>query len=176
MLVRLRDFAEINRVAERTVQLHVKNNWEELKDHVDRRGKQGTWLDEYAQEFLLGVVRLPTKDEVLVPSPREAALMLELKEVTMNLAAAERRAAQHAEAAGKVALLAATTQAQSEKITELAAAKGMAEQALEDEKKDHEVDNAAKDALIERLQLQLENEKVRPLTLKERLFGKKGKV
>ena len=89
MLVRLRDFAEIHRISERTVQLHIKENWEELQDHVDRRGKQGTWLDDYAQEFLLNAIQLPSKDEVLVPTPREAALLIQLAEAHKALAEAE---------------------------------------------------------------------------------------
>ena len=104
MLMRLRDFAEIHRVSERTVQMHVKENWEELQDHIDRRGKQGTWRDDFAQEFLLGVIQLPSKDEILIPTAREAALMSQLSEANRLLAEAERRASMFAEAAGKTAL------------------------------------------------------------------------
>lgn len=145
MLVRLRDFANIHRVSERTIQLHIKANWGELEEHIDRRGKQGTWLDDFAQEFLLNVVQLPSKDEVLVPTPTEAALMAKLNEVTAQLAAAERQARLFAVDAGKTALLEAVNESQAAQIAELAEGKGKAEQALEQEQKAHAADNAAKD-------------------------------
>lgn len=124
MLVRLRDFAELNRISERTVQLHIKENWDKLASHVDRRGKQGTWLDEFAQDFLLDVIQLPSKDEVLVPTAREAALLIQLSEANKALAEAERRAGLNAEAAGKVALLEASYASQVDRIATLAAEKG----------------------------------------------------
>lgn len=119
MKVRLRDFAEIHRISERTVQVHIKNNEAELEGHVDRRGKQGTWLDEFAVEFLLDRIQLPTKDEILVPTPREAALMGQLSEAHRKLADAERRAGENAEAAGKVFFLEANNEAQAARIEEL---------------------------------------------------------
>lgn len=119
MLVRLRDFAELYRISERTVQIHIKNNEEELEGHVDRRGKQGTWLDEFAVNFLLDRIQLPTKDEVLTPTAREAALMMELSEANRKLADAERRAGENAEAAGKVVFLEAANGAQEAKINDL---------------------------------------------------------
>ena len=119
MLVRLRDFAEIHRISDRTVQLHIKENWDELQDHVDRRGKQGTWLDEFAVDFLLNRIQLPSKDEVVVPTPREAALLIQIAETNKALAEAERRAGENAEAAGKVKLLEASRNEQELKIAEL---------------------------------------------------------
>lgn len=128
MLVRLRDFAELHRISERTVQVHIKDNWDELEGHIDRRGKQGTWLDEFAVEYLLERIQLPTKDEVLMPTPREAALLLEVAETNKKLADAERRAGENAEAAGKVLYLEAAKAAQDEQIANLAAEKGKAEE------------------------------------------------
>lgn len=128
MLVRLRDFAELHRISERTVQVHIKDNWDELEGHVDRRGKQGTWLDEFAVNYLLDRIQLPTKDEVLMPTPREAALLYELSEANRKLADAERRAGENAEAAGKVLYLEAAKEAQDAQIANLAAEKGGAEE------------------------------------------------
>lgn len=105
MLVRLTDFAEQNRITNRTVQIHIKENTEILEGHVERRGKQGTWLDDFAVAFLLDKIQLPTKDEVIVPTPREAALLIQLSEANARWAAAEARAAEYAEVAGKVKLL-----------------------------------------------------------------------
>ena len=128
MLVRLRDFAELHRISERTVQVHIKDNWEELEGHIDRRGKQGTWLDEYAVNFLLDRIQLPTKDEVLMPTPREAALLVEIAETNKRLADAERRAGENAEAAGKVKLLEAAKEAQDTQIDKLSIEVGKLEQ------------------------------------------------
>lgn len=119
MLVRLRDFADMNRISERTVQLHIKENWEVLEEHVDRRGKQGTWLDEFAVNFLLDRIQLPSKDEVVIPSAREAALLIQIAEANKALAEAERRAGENAEAAGKVKLLEAAREAQTVQVAEL---------------------------------------------------------
>lgn len=119
MLVRLRDFAEIHRITERTVQVHIKENWDVLEGHIDRRGKQGTWLDDFAQEFLLEKIQLPSKDEVLVPSAREAALLIQVAELSQKLADAERRASLNAESAGKVMFLEAQSESQGAQITDL---------------------------------------------------------
>lgn len=124
MLVRLRDFAELHRISERTVQVHIKNNQEELEGHIERRGKQGTWLDEFAVNFLLDRIQLPTKDEVLMPTPREAALLVEIAETNKRLADAERRAGENAEAAGKVKLLEAAKEDQEARILALAEENG----------------------------------------------------
>lgn len=121
MMVRLRDWAEVNRISERTVQIHIKENWGTLEGHVDRRGKQGTWLDEFAQDFLLQRIQLPKQEEVFIPSAREAALMYQINEISMKLADAERRAALNAEAAGKVALLEEHKAAQEAHIADLRA-------------------------------------------------------
>lgn len=53
-MIRVRDFAVQQGVSERTVQLKLKASKEILEGHVDRRGKLGTWLDEFAQDYLRG--------------------------------------------------------------------------------------------------------------------------
>lgn len=128
MMVRLRDFAEIHRISERTVQVHIKANQEELEGHIDRRGKQGTWLDEFAVDFLLDRIQLPTKDEVLMPTPREAVLLEQIATANRLRADAEKAARENAEAAGKVKFLEAAQKAQDEQIAILAADKGRAEE------------------------------------------------
>lgn len=135
MLVRLRDFAELHRISERTVQIHIKNNEAELAGHIDRRGKQGTWLDEFAVNFLLDRIQLPTKDEVLLPTAREAMLLEQVAEANRRLADAERRAADNAEAAGKVKFLEAAQEGQKAQISALSVEVGrqttLAEQAAQ---------------------------------------------
>lgn len=121
MLVRLRDFAEANRVSQRTVQVCIKENYGELGEHIDRRGKQGTWLDEFAVQFILERIKLPTKDEVLTPTIREAALMEQIRDLSLRLAASEHDARLNAEAAGKVKYLEAAKEDQDKKIDDLTA-------------------------------------------------------
>lgn len=129
MAVRLRDFAEVHRISERTVQKQIKDNYDVLREHVDRRGKQGTWLDDFAVEFLLENIQLPTsEDVVMTPSPREMALMLQIQEVTARLADAERRAGSNAEAAGKVLYLEANNKAQEARIADLSVELGQAKE------------------------------------------------
>lgn len=147
MLVRLKDFAELNRISERTVQIHIKENWEQLEGHVDRKGKQGTWLDDFAQEFLLDCIQLPSKEAVRVPTPTEANLLIQIAEAHKALAEAERRAAIYAEAAGKVALLEEAKEAQEARIVELAAEKGKAEEQAREERERREAAEAELAAL-----------------------------
>lgn len=116
MKIKLSDFVELHRINVRTAQIHIKENIEELEEHIDRKGKQGTWIDEYAQEFLLKKIQLPSKDEVYIPTAREAVLMAQIMEVNKKLADAERRAGENAETAGKVFLLEEARKEQTEKI------------------------------------------------------------
>ena len=64
MKIKLSDFVDLHRINVRTAQIHIKENIEELEEHIDRKGKQGTWIDEYAQEFLLKKMINKTKKEV----------------------------------------------------------------------------------------------------------------
>lgn len=119
MKIRLSDFADLHRINVRTAQIHIKENIEELEEHIERKGKQGTWIDEYAQEFLLQKIQLPSKEEVYMPTAREAVLMAEIVEANKKLADAERRAGENAEAAGKVLLLEEAKKEQADKIDAL---------------------------------------------------------
>lgn len=139
MLIRLRDFAEQNRITDRTVQIHIKENQEILEGHVERRGKQGTWLDDFAVAFLLDRIQLPTKDEVLVPTPREASLMLQLAQANERWAAAEARAAENAEAAGKIKLLEVQSESLQEANADLQKEIGLLEGFIQNAKDEIEV-------------------------------------
>lgn len=119
MKMRLSDFAELHRINVRTAQIHIKENQEELEGHIERKGKQGTWIDEYAQDLLLQKIQLPSKEEVYMPTAREAVLMAQIMEANKKLADAERRAGENAEAAGKVLLLEEAKKDQAEKIDTL---------------------------------------------------------
>lgn len=119
MKVRLRDWASLNCISERTVQIHIKENQEELEGHIERKGKQGTWLDEFAQDFLIEKIQLPNRQEVYQPTARESALLIELSEANKRAAEAEREARINAEAVGRVKLLEANNEDQKAQIIDL---------------------------------------------------------
>lgn len=147
-MVRLTDFAEQNRITARTVQLHIQSNADELEGHIDRRGKKGTWLDDYAVNFLLGAIQLPTKEDVVVPTMREAELMAQVADVTKKWAEAERRAGVNAEAAGKVMLLEAVNASQEAQISSLGVELGETQEKLRGvEKEAQERYNEAMEAI-----------------------------
>lgn len=176
MKMRLSDFAELHRINVRTAQIHIKENQAELEGHIERRGKQGTWIDEFVQEFLLQKIQLPSKEEVYMPTVREAALMAEIVEVTKRLADAERRAGENAEAAGKVLLLEESKKEQTDKIDALtrenavlSAEKGDAIQKALD------AENEAENAKMKLTEARKQIEELKNASLMKRLFGwKKG--
>ena len=49
---KLQEFARECGVTDRAIQKHLKNHENELKGHFLRKGKNGTWLDEFAQEYI----------------------------------------------------------------------------------------------------------------------------
>ena len=51
-MIKLQDFAKQQGVTDRQVQRLVKKYEDDLQGHVDRRGQNGTWLDDEACEFL----------------------------------------------------------------------------------------------------------------------------
>ena len=169
MKMRLSDFAEVHRINVRTAQIHIKENLNELFEHIERRGKQGTWIDDFAQEFLLKTIQLPSKEEVYMPTAREAILMEKLTNLGLQLAEAERRAGENAEAAGKVKLLEANDADQKAQISDLSVQIGsLKEKYQASEKTAQELSDELTDVKKE-----LQAEKNRKLTFRERLFGRK---
>ena len=51
-MIKLSDFARLHGVTPRAVQQLVKKYENELEGHFERKGQNGTWLDQTAQEFL----------------------------------------------------------------------------------------------------------------------------
>ena len=51
-MIKLQDFANQCGVTDRAIQKHLKNHEKELEGHFSRRGPNGTWLDEYAQDYI----------------------------------------------------------------------------------------------------------------------------
>lgn len=59
MMIKLQDFARECGVTDRTIQKHVAKHEEALAGHFERKGPNGTWLDEYAQEYIRGLMIQP---------------------------------------------------------------------------------------------------------------------
>ncbi len=55
-MVKVQDFAREQGVTDRAIQKHIQKHAKELDGHVQRRGKNGTWLDETAIEFIKGLM------------------------------------------------------------------------------------------------------------------------
>lgn len=55
-MIKLQDFARECGVTDRMIQKHLKNHEKELSGHFERRGKNGTWLDEHAQSYIRGLM------------------------------------------------------------------------------------------------------------------------
>ena len=53
---KLQDFATECGVTDRAIQKHLKKHEAELIGHFERKGPNGTWLDEYAQEYIRGLM------------------------------------------------------------------------------------------------------------------------
>lgn len=51
-MIKLQDFAAQQGVTDRAIQKHLKNHEEALQGHFERKGPNGTWLDDYACEFI----------------------------------------------------------------------------------------------------------------------------
>lgn len=63
-MIKLQDFANQCGVTDRAIQKHLKKHEKELQGHFERKGPNGTWLDETAQAYIrsLMVTRLPVAD------------------------------------------------------------------------------------------------------------------
>lgn len=51
-MIKLSDFARRQGVTPRTVQRLVKKYESEISEHIEKKGQNGTWLDDVAQEYL----------------------------------------------------------------------------------------------------------------------------
>lgn len=58
-MMKLQDFAALRGVTDRAIQKHLKNHEAELEGHIERRGPNGTWLDDYAQDYISKLMYRP---------------------------------------------------------------------------------------------------------------------
>lgn len=80
MMIKLQDFARECGVTDRAIQKHIQKHEEALQGHFERRGVNGTWLDDFAQEFIRNL---------MVQSPpavvSDSRLMLENEDLQKQL-------------------------------------------------------------------------------------------
>jgi len=56
-MIKLQDFAQQCGVTDRAIQKHLKKHEEALAGHFERKGPNGTWLDDYACEFIRSLMK-----------------------------------------------------------------------------------------------------------------------
>lgn len=59
-MIKLQDFAAQYKVTDRAIQKHLKKHEKELEGHFERKGPNGTWLDEYACDYIKEMMRIQT--------------------------------------------------------------------------------------------------------------------
>ena len=72
-MIKLQDFARQMGVTDRAIQKHLKNYESDLQGHFERKGQNGTWLDDYAQDF----IRERMKQQPVVVLDGEASDLLD---------------------------------------------------------------------------------------------------
>lgn len=56
-MIKLQDFARDCGVTDRAIQKHLKKHEKALEGHFHRRGPNGTWLDETAQDYIRSLMK-----------------------------------------------------------------------------------------------------------------------
>ena len=163
-MTKLQDFAAQQNVTERQIYRLLQKYADELQGLYERRGQNGTWLTDEACEILHSKMR---QQPVVVSDGSLARQTEELK--TKNLELLEEL---HTVQADMIELQKQNTKliAETARISLLEADNDVKTQKLvtADE------ENQQLQAEIEKLRQQLESEKQRPLTLRERFFGRKN--
>lgn len=166
-MLKLQEFAKQCGVTDRAIQKHLKKHEEELEGHFFRNGPNGTWLDETAQEYIRNLmIQKPISeivDDRLQKKISELEEDLKRKEQYIMALEAGNIAKQNQinDFEEKQLLL------EEKRIEDIKAA----EDALGNKLK--EQFDCEKAALEKRYQEELEVERTRKLTWRERLTGKK---
>ena len=164
-MLKLQDFAAECGISDRQVQRLLKKYAEDLEGHYERKGNQGTWLDDEAQEYL----RSKMKQQPVVVSDNA-----HLREI-------ERLQAKIEQLEGRIDLkdmlimkLQEDANIRQDRLIQLEKERLLIESKAQEDIK------AAEDRLtlqyrheMELLKQELDNERKRPLSLKERLTGRK---
>ena len=164
MMTKLQDFATQQNVTERQIYRLLQKYADELQGLYERRGQNGTWLTDEACEILHSKMRqqpVIVSDGALARQAEELKaknleLLEELHTVQTDMIELQKQNTKLIAETARISLLEADNDVKTQKLA-----------AADDEKQQLQAE-------ITQLRQQLESEKQRPLTLRERLFGRKN--
>lgn len=164
MMTKLQDFAAQQNVTERQIYRLLQKYADELQGLYERRGQNGTWLTDEACEILHSKMRqqpVIVSDGSLARQAEELKaknleLLEELHTVQADMIELQKQNTKLIAETARISLLEADNDVKKQKLA-----------AADDEKQQLQAE-------ITQLRQQLESEKQRPLTLRERFFGRKN--
>lgn len=172
-MIKLQDFARQQGVTDRAIQKHLKKYATELEGHVERRGHNGTWLDDEGCSILQN--KMKSKEIVIYDTEK----LDKIKQLEAKIERLEDRLEKKEQYIQVMELASAKKQNQIEylenekKQIELKSV-DLIKQAEDKLKNELQAEfNEQLQMLKEEYQRKLDAEKHRKLTLKERLFGSK---
>ena len=164
MMTKLQDFAAQQNVTERQIYRLLQKYADELQGLYERRGQNGTWLTDEACKILHSKMRqqpVIVSDGSLARQAEELKaknleLLEELHTVQADMIELQKQNTKLIAETARISLLEADNDVKTQKLA-----------AADDEKQQLQAE-------ITQLRQQLESEKQRPLTLRERFFGRKN--
>lgn len=181
-VIKLQDFAKECGVTDRAIQKHLVKYADELNGLYERKGPNGTWLSDAACDIL----RSKMKQQPIVVSDGSLArqaeelkaenvqLLKELHNVQTDIIELQRQNTKLIAENARISLLEADNEAKAQQLTDAEKSAQSANSKLSEATKTFEDKEQQLQAEIEQLRQQLESEKQRPLTLRERFFGRKN--
>ena len=181
-VIKLQDFAKECGVTDRAIQKHLVKYADELNGLYERKGPNGTWLSDAACDIL----RSKMKQQPIVVSDGSLArqaeelkaenvqLLKELHNVQTDIIELQRQNTKLIAENARISLLEADNEAKAQHLTDAEKSAQSANSKLSEATKAFEDKEQQLQAEIEQLRQQLESEKQRPLTLRERFFGRKN--
>ena len=164
MMTKLQDFAAQQNVTERQIYRLLQKYADELQGLYERRGQNGTWLTDEACEIIHSKMRqqpVVVSDGSLARQAEELKaknleLLEELHTVQADMIELQKQNTKLIAETSRISLLEADNDVKAQKLI-----------TADEEKQQLQAE-------IEQLRQQLESEKQRPLTLRERFFGRKN--
>ena len=181
-VIKLQDFAKECGVTDRAIQKHLVKYADELNGLYERKGPNGTWLSDAACDIL----RSKMKQQPIVVSDGSLArqaeklksenvqLLKELHNVQTDIIELQKQNTKLIAENARISLLEADNEAKAQKLADAEKSAQSANLKLSEATKAFEDKEQQLQAEIEQLRQQLESEKQRPLTLRERFFGRKN--
>lgn len=181
-VIKLQDFAKECGVTDRAIQKHLVKYADELNGLYERKGPNGTWLSDAACDIL----RSKMKQQPIVVSDGSLArqaeelkaenvqLLKELHNVQTDIIELQRQNTKLIAENARISLLEADNEVKAQQLTDAEKSAQSANSKLSEATKAFEDKEQQLQAEIEQLRQQLESEKQRPLTLRERFFGRKN--